>query len=61
MQTQQTFSMLYRLSVISQVNLSDAQYLLSKTRNNNMTDDGEAPPEVHHYSSLQEVPWDIQK
>ena len=23
--------------------------------------DDEIPPEVHHYSSLQEVPWDIQK
>lgn len=23
--------------------------------------DEDAPPEVHHYSSLHEVPWDIQK
>lgn len=23
--------------------------------------DDEIPPEVHHYSSLNEVPWDIQK
>lgn len=26
-----------------------------------MADSDEAPPEVHHYESLQEVPWDIQK
>lgn len=26
-----------------------------------MADTDEAPPEVHHYESLQEVPWDIQK
>ncbi|OQD82902.1 hypothetical protein PENANT_c019G04002 [Penicillium antarcticum] len=25
-----------------------------------MADEEEAPPEVHHYNSLQEVPWDIQ-
>ncbi|KAJ5669482.1 hypothetical protein N7462_010552 [Penicillium macrosclerotiorum] len=25
-----------------------------------MTDTEDAPPEVHHYNSLQEVPWDIQ-
>ncbi|KAJ5216220.1 uncharacterized protein N7498_002627 [Penicillium cinerascens] len=25
-----------------------------------MADSEEAPPEVHHYESLQEVPWDIQ-
>lgn len=26
-----------------------------------MADTEEAPPEVHHYESRQEVPWDIQK
>lgn len=26
-----------------------------------MADTEEPPPEVHHYESLQEVPWDIQK
>lgn len=26
-----------------------------------MSDSEEAPSEVHHYKSLQEVPWDIQK
>ncbi|KAJ5387622.1 hypothetical protein N7509_010163 [Penicillium cosmopolitanum] len=25
-----------------------------------MADEEKAPPEVHHYSDLQEVPWDIQ-
>lgn len=24
-------------------------------------DTEEAPPEVHHYEQLQDVPWDIQK
>lgn len=23
--------------------------------------DEEAPPEVHHYNHIHEVPWDIQK
>jgi len=41
--------------------LTDAQQLLLKARSNTMADEEEAPPEVHHYSSLQEVPWDIQK
>jgi hypothetical protein len=26
-----------------------------------MADDEEAPPEVHHYNDIHEVPWDIQK
>lgn len=26
-----------------------------------MADTDEAPPEVHHYESRQDVPWDIQK
>lgn len=26
-----------------------------------MADSEEAPPEVHHYENLEEVPWDIQK
>lgn len=26
-----------------------------------MSDPEEAPPEVHHYNRLHEVPWDIQK
>ena len=26
-----------------------------------MVDSEEAPPEVHHYNGIHEVPWDIQK
>lgn len=26
-----------------------------------MADEDVAPPEVHHYESVEEVPWDISK
>lgn len=26
-----------------------------------MADTEVAPPEVHHYENIEEVPWDIQK
>lgn len=42
---------LYQLSRINHLDLSL----------NCIMAEEEAPPEVHHYSSLQEVPWDIQK
>lgn len=56
MQTPQTHTRFYLYRGYRRLTLPTSQLIL-----NTMKDSEEAPPEVHHYQELHEVPWDIQK
>lgn len=49
------------LSLVSPQVPFNLSILFSALIMSTMSDPDEAPPEVHHYNSRAEVPWDIQK